>query len=96
MLQLPDANKLIVVGDGIDEIIWENLPVPTNWVTYQRFQVTGGGSNEFDFEDSTAVFTMNEGSYYIIINADGYEPRLYTVVATTPPPPEDEPLPVEE
>lgn len=82
MLTLPDANKLSVVGDGIDEVLWADLPVPSHWkVTYQLIY---GGNNEYDHEYDTASLTFPPGRFYIIVSADGYDPRLYVIDATEP------------
>lgn len=85
MLQLPDANKLELIGNGVDEIIWEGLPELTHWVTYQ---VGVGTSNEYDYEGSYASLTFPASVYYVIISADGYEPRLYTIKGREPLPEE--------
>lgn len=88
MLQLPDANKLEVIGNGMDEVVWENLPENTHWVTYQ---LGPGGNNEYDYEGTTASLSFSPSTYYIIISAEGYEPKLYFVQARIPLP-EEEPV----
>lgn len=98
---LPDANKTNVIGNGVDEVLWENLPVPSHWVTYQ---LGAGGNNEYDHDMAEASLTFASGRYYIIISADEHEPRLYVIDAREPTPDEmpvfeepdpDEPIPPE-
>ena len=86
LLKLPDPDKTNVLGNTMESVFFENLPIPTHWVTYQ---VGLGGSNEFDYEESSFELTFGpSGVYYLVISAEGYETK-FVVIDVLPAPPEE-------